>query len=56
MELNPEKRMTHEEFYEYVNSEEFMRPNAIYKKNIYRKDYEEINSKCARFIFVFRQR
>lgn len=42
LELNPEKRMTHGEFYEYVNSEEFMKPNAIYKENIYGKEYEEI--------------
>ena len=42
LEINPEERMTHEEFIEYVNSEEFMKPDKIYKKEKYGKIYDEI--------------
>ena len=42
LEIEPKDRMSHEELYEYVNSEEFMKPNSIYKENIYGKIYDEI--------------
>ena len=42
--INPKERMTHEEFYEYVHSKEFMQPGAIYKQNIYGNIYKEIQN------------
>ena len=42
LEIEPKDRMSHEELYEYVNSEEFMKPNSIYKEDIYGKIYDEI--------------
>ena len=44
IEIGSKKRMTHEELYEYVNSEEFMKPNIIYKEDVYGKVYDEIKS------------
>ena len=42
LEINPEERMNHEEFYEYVFSEDFMKLDIIYKKDIYGNIYNEI--------------
>jgi len=44
LKINPKERMTHEEFYEYVHSKEFMQPGAIYKQNIYGNIYKEIQN------------
>ena len=44
MVINPEERMTHEKFYEYVNSKEFMQPDTKYKENIYRNIQKEIEN------------
>ena len=41
---NPKKRMTHEEYYEYVYSQEFMQSQGIYKINIYGNIYKEIQN------------
>ena len=41
---NPKNRMTHEEYYEYVYSQEFMQPQGIYKINIYGNIYKEIQN------------
>ena len=41
---NPKNRMTHEEYYEYVYSQEFMQPQGIYKINIYGSIYKEIQN------------
>ena len=40
--INPEERMTHKEFYDYVLSEEFMKPDVIYNKNKYGNVYNDI--------------
>ena len=42
--INPEERMTYKEFYEYVNSKEFMQPNVIYKEQIYGNIIKDIKS------------
>ena len=42
--INPKERMSHEEFYEYVYSEEFMKPGVKYKQNIYGNIYKEIEN------------
>ena len=41
---DPKNRMTHEEYYEYVYSQEFMKPQGIYKINIYGNIYKEIQN------------
>ena len=42
--INPKERMSHEEFYEYVYSKEFMQPGVKYKQNIYGNIYKEIEN------------
>ena len=44
LSINPKERMSHEEFYEYVYSKEFMQPGVKYKQNIYGNIYKEIES------------
>ena len=42
--INPQERMTHKEFYEYVNSKEFMQPEVIYKKEKYENIFKGIKN------------
>ena len=44
LSINPEERMTHKEFYEYVNSKEFMETNIIYNNKKYEIIYKEIKN------------
>ena len=46
LQINPEKRMDSSEFYDYVNSEDFLKPNiiAINNKEEYKNLYKEIKN------------